>query len=244
MKNKIKKLFSFLVTYKYLQPADIYERHKFISGFIKPNKNILDVGGSMSKLGEFTKNCKITTADVVKPADIIYDGKKIPVKDKSYDVVTSIDVMEHIPTDARADFAKELNRIAKEIIIISAPLGTKFHLEYEKKTLEYYRKKGVKLPFLEEHVAIGIPKPEQIEYFRKEYKGKVYNSGDVRVTEKLFRIHAYENKNKYLNVIIFLLKLGFNLFMNLIIYHVYVNKKQTEYTNRFYLVINKIPKST
>lgn len=239
MKNKVKEIFAALVAYKFLLPPDIYERHKFIGKFIKNDKNILDVGGSMSKLGDFTSNCMITTADVVKPADIIYDGKKIPVDDKSYDVVTSIDVMEHIPSDARADFVKELDRIAKEIIIISAPLGTDFHLNYEKQTLEYYQKKGITLPFLEEHVKIGIPKPEQIHGFAKQYHGKTYYAGDVRITERLFRIHTFEVKNKYLNQIVFILKLIFNLVMNLFIYYFFVNKKQSEYTNRFYLVIKK-----
>jgi hypothetical protein len=239
MKSSIKKLFAFLVAYKYLLPADIYERHKFISKFIKADKNILDVGGSMSRLGDFTNNCKITTADITKPADILYDGKRVPVEDKSYDIVTSIDVMEHIPSIARPDFVKELNRIAKEIIIISAPLGTDFHLEYEKKTLKYYQDKKIKLPFLEEHVKIGLPTPEEVKKFKEKYNGKTYFSGDVRVTEKLFRIHTYENKNKYLNQIIFLLKLLFNLFMNIAMYRFFVNRKQTEYTNRFYLVIKK-----
>ena len=239
MKAKIKQLLNFLVSYKYLLPPDIYERHKFISRFIKSDKNILDVGGSMSKLGGFTNNCKITTVDVVKPADIIYDGKKIPVEDKSYEVITSIDVLEHIAKVDRADFVKELHRVSKDTIIISAPLGTAFHSEYEKKTLEYYQEKGIKLPFLEEHVKIGLPTPEEVKELKEKYNGKVYYSGDVRLTEKLFRIHAYENKNKYLNYIFFLMKLCFNLFMNLIIYHFSINKNQSEYTNRFYLVITK-----
>src|SRR3972149_8889391 len=114
MKNTIKKLFDFLVSYKYFLPPDIYERHKFISGFIGSSKNILDVGGSMSKLPEFTNKCKIATVDVVKPADIIYDGKKIPVGDKSYDIVTSIDVLEHIKSRDREDFVDELKRVARE----------------------------------------------------------------------------------------------------------------------------------
>lgn len=193
----------------------------------------------MSKLPEFTVNCNVTTVDVVTPADIIYDGKKIPVKDKSYDVITSIDVLEHIKSGDRAGFIKELNRVAKERVIISAPLGTDFHLSYEKKTLEYYQKKGVKLPFLEEHVAIGIPTPEQIEGFRKQYGGKLYYSGDVRFTEKLFRIHNLEAKNKYANLVLFFLKLKFNLWMNIVGYYFLVNRKQNKYTNRFYLIFDK-----
>lgn len=239
MKSAMKKLLNFLVSYKYLIPPDTFERHKFIAGFIKPNKKILDVGGSMSKLPEFTKNCTITTVDVVKPADIIYNGKKIPVKNESYDIVTSIDVLEHINSSDREEFVKELIRVAKELVVISAPLGTDFHLEYEKKTLEYYQKKGVKLPFLEEHVAIGIPRPEQIEGFRKKYGGKTYFAGDVRFTEKLFRIHNFEVKNKYLNFIVFFLKLKFNFLMNIFGYYFLVNKKQSNFTNRFYLVIDK-----
>lgn len=239
MKKIFKRLQTFLVSYKYLIPPDTFERHKFIATFIKPGKNILDVGGSMSKLPEFTSNCRITTVDVVAPADIIYDGKKIPVKDNSYEVITSIDVLEHIQSNDRAGFIKELNRVAKEKVIVSAPLGTDFHLEYERKTLEYYKSKHIKLPFLEEHVAIGIPTPQQIQGFAKQYKGKLYFSGDVRFTEKLFRIHNYEAKNKYLNFVLFFLKLKFNFWMNFVGYYFLVNRKQSEYTNRFYLIFDK-----
>lgn len=239
MKNKFRKIQTLLVSYKYFIPPDTFERHKFIATFIKPGENILDVGGSMSKLPEFTANCNITTVDVVTPADIIYDGKKIPVKDKSYDVITSIDVLEHIKSDDRPGFIKELDRVAKERVIISAPLGTDFHLKYERKTLEYYKSKHVKLPFLEEHVAIGIPAPEQIQGFAKQYKGKLYYSGDVRFTQILFRIHNYEAKNKYVNFLIFFLKLKFNFWMNIVGYYFMVNRKQSEYTNRFYLIFDK-----
>ena len=239
MKNYIRKFLRFLVTYKYLIPPDTFERHKLIGQLITPNKNILDVGGSMSKLPQFVKNCKVTTVDVVKPADIIYDGKKIPVGDKSYDIVTSIDVLEHIKSQDREDFVDELNRVAREKTIISAPLGTSFHLKYEKKTLEQYQKKDIKLPFLEEHVAIGLPTPEQVEEIRNKYNGKVYYSGDVRITERLFRIHNFEAKNKYVNLLVFFLKLKFNLFMNIVGYYFFVNRKKSEYTNRFYLVIGK-----
>lgn len=239
MKNSIKKFLDFLVAYKYFLPPDIYERHKFIGKFIKPNSKILDVGGSMSRLGEFTKNCEITTADVVEPADIIYDGKKIPVKNNSYDVITSIDVMEHIPSSAREDFVKEVVRVASKKIIISAPYGTDYHLDYERKTLKYYKSKNIKLPFLEEHVAIGLPTPEQVKKIKDKYNGKLYFSGDVRTTEKLFRIHTYENKNKFINYLVFFMKLGFNFLMNIFYYRFTVNKKENQYINRFYLVINK-----
>ena len=240
MKHIIKQTLNLLVSYKYFLPPDIYERHKFISRFIKSDKTILDVGGSMSRLSDFTNNCKITTVDVVKPADIIYDGKKIPVGDKSYEVITSIDVLEHIPKENRADFVKELFRVAKDTIIISAPLGTNFHSEYERKTLEYYQEKNIKLPFLEEHVKIGLPTLEEVKNFKEKYGAKVYYSGDVRLTEKLFRIHNYEAKNKYLNFVVFFLKLKFNFWMNILGYYFLVNKKQSKYTNRFYLIFDKL----
>lgn len=240
MKRKINKLFNNLVVFKYFLPQDIFERHKFISHFIIPGTKILDVGGSMSRLEAFTKSCSITTADITKPADILYDGKKIPVKTGYYNAVTAIDVLEHIPKEDRSEFIEELNRVANKLIIISAPFGTNIHLKYEKKTLKYYQERNIKLPFLEEHVKIGLPTFEELQIIKNKYNAKIFYSGDIRFTEKLFRVHNFEHKNKYLNVVFFLCKIILNGFMNLILYYFLVNRNQTKYTNRFYLVINKI----
>ena len=55
-----------------------------------------------------------------KVADVtIYDGSTLPYADESFDVVTTIDVIEHVPEyDA---FVAELLRVARRAVLISTP---------------------------------------------------------------------------------------------------------------------------
>lgn len=236
---KFEALLQQLATYTFFLPFDVFERHKFIGSFVPDNSTILDVGGSMSQLGKFSNPSKIVMADIKPPADIVYDGKKIPVNDGSFDIVTSIDVLEHVPPKFRTEFVKELNRIARKSVIISAPLGTKTHSQYEKEELENAKKHTIDIPYLREHVELGLPTPELINSFAKQYGGEIFYSGNLSINRKLFRIHTFEVKNTALNYIFFFLKLFFNSVMNLGIYQYMVRRPFSEKINRFYLVINK-----
>jgi 2-polyprenyl-3-methyl-5-hydroxy-6-metoxy-1,4-benzoquinol methylase len=48
-----------------------------------------------------------------------YDGERLPYDDDSFDVVTSIDVIEHVPDYDR--FVDELLRVARRAVVISTP---------------------------------------------------------------------------------------------------------------------------
>jgi len=228
-----------LATHTYFLPFDVFERHKFIGSYIPDGSVILDVGGSLSQLDKFSNPSKIVTVDIKPPADIMYDGKKIPVKNESYDIVTAIDVLEHVPPNFRNDFIKELVRVAKSTVIISAPLGTKTHIKYEKAELEYAQVHNIDIPYLKEHVELGLPTPELINSFAKQYGGEIFFSGNLYVNRKLFRIHTFEVKNAALNYIFFFLKLFVNSVLNLGMYQYMIRRPFSEKINRFYLVINK-----
>ena len=49
----------------------------------------------------------------------VYDGYNLPYGDKSFDVITSIDVIEHVEDYDR--FIDELLRVAKKAVLISTP---------------------------------------------------------------------------------------------------------------------------
>lgn len=50
---------------------------------------------------------------------LLYDGKSIPFKDKTFDVVTCVDVIEHVP-DYTA-LILEMIRVSKRIVVLSTP---------------------------------------------------------------------------------------------------------------------------
>lgn len=49
----------------------------------------------------------------------VYDGDRLPFDDDAFDVVTSIDVIEHVP-DYHA-FLRELIRVARRAVVVSTP---------------------------------------------------------------------------------------------------------------------------
>jgi|GEM_PF-2603949 len=49
------------------------------------------------------------------------EGMKLPFKNGSFDVAAALDVIEHIPTEKREEFLKEMCRVTRTTVIVSAP---------------------------------------------------------------------------------------------------------------------------
>lgn len=48
---------------------------------------------------------------------VIYDGKTIPVPDKTFDLLVCNSVLEHVPPDQREGLAREMRRVSKRLFI-------------------------------------------------------------------------------------------------------------------------------
>lgn len=93
-------------------------------------KTILDVGAGMcegmallAKAGASQVHGQDIDIRLQKFSDNLIIGPLSSIPDKSYDVVTSCDVIEHVIEDI--DFFNELRRIARERIIITTPNFTR-----------------------------------------------------------------------------------------------------------------------
>lgn len=103
---------------------------KFISTII-PNdvKSIIDVGcGNGLITNVLASNYVILGVDrsqkaleFVNTNKLLADCNNIPVCDRSFDLVLSSEVLEHLPDDIFDSTAKEFSRIAKSYILISVP---------------------------------------------------------------------------------------------------------------------------
>lgn len=87
---------------------------------------------------------------------------EIPFRKNSYDVVISVDVLEHLKKEAREKAITELLRVAKKLAIIVVPTGELS--EKQDRNLFEYWKRIFKEPnqFLEEHVKNGLPRVDEI----------------------------------------------------------------------------------
>jgi len=83
----------------------------------------LDVGAG--GLSPFTfLGCNVLSFDIRRQAGINLVGSvtHLPFRDDSFDVVFSLDTIEHVPRAQRVSALKEMIRVAKEKVIIHTPL--------------------------------------------------------------------------------------------------------------------------
>ncbi|RMF55023.1 class I SAM-dependent methyltransferase [Candidatus Woesearchaeota archaeon] len=97
---------------------------KRITKHLKKTDNILDIGSGYGAVSWLLRKqgYKVTPLDVknksctkeIRP--IIYNGRKIPFKDKSFDVALLITVLHH--TKNPEEVLKEARRVAKRLIVM------------------------------------------------------------------------------------------------------------------------------
>ncbi len=97
------------------------------------------------------------------------NGVNLPFQSESFDVVLSIDAVEHFPDSIRTPLIEEMIRVSREYIILAAPFDTlgvrdaeEFVYSFTKRTL------NLENQFLAEHIKYGIPNLEEtVSRFRE-----------------------------------------------------------------------------
>lgn len=223
---------------KHFLPYDVYERHKKVASFIKKTDTVLDIGGELNHLSQFAKCAKIVVANLTS-GDIIIKEDSLPFAPKSFDVVSAIDVLEHIPKNQREMFIKNLTTVATRLVILSFPLGTKEHLRSEKELAQWLLQKGQDVTYLNEHIRYGLPTLEEVKKIIVNFKTKVLFSGNITINRLLFKIFLFDPKVKFASRIVYHLKLLFNLLVNPLLYFLLTDKSFSQRINRAYVLILK-----
>ncbi|MGI8511280.1 MAG: methyltransferase domain-containing protein [Solirubrobacteraceae bacterium] len=84
------------------------------------------------------------------PADVVFDGVTLPYPDGASDLVTSLDVLEHLARPERAGHVAEVLRVAGERAVLCCPLGAPELNTAERELAEWYaRLSGERSPFLD-----------------------------------------------------------------------------------------------
>ena len=194
---------------------DQYQRYKHVQeivDLIRENKiyKILEVGANEHKnLEKFLPNDSITYLDIEVPESlqndpqyIKADATKMPqVPSESYDFVVALDVFEHIPKEIRENFLKELHRVAKQGVIISAPYNSLEVINAEIRANEYYKQLyGNGFRWLEEHRENDLPDIDKTISFYKNHNINYlqFEHGSLSTWEKLIDLHfQFADKNEY-----------------------------------------------
>ncbi len=85
---------------------------------------------------------------------LISDVRKLPFKDKTYDVVMALQVLEHLPKKDAWKLLSKMEKIAKKQVIVATPIGEMYHPPVDGNNLqlhlseflpEEFEKKGYKV---------------------------------------------------------------------------------------------------
>lgn len=179
---------------------DTWERHTIVARLVSAAGTVLDVGGRPGELAAVLPECDVTVLNVDLPADVVAVGDELPFPDEAFDVVTSIDVLEHLPATARRRHLEELVRVARAQVVACCPLGTQEHTRAERELAEWYISvTGKPHRFLEEHLANGLPSEPEL---RELVDGLPFTfelsfHGDFRRTNSVFRASAGRQVFRY-----------------------------------------------
>lgn len=95
------------------------KRYKYIKKFLN-GKTVLEIGSFDDYLKKAVKNKKILCTDIIPKKNVIkQDVENLTFKDKSFDNVLCLEVLEHTKNPVKA--IKELERVTKKRLIISVP---------------------------------------------------------------------------------------------------------------------------
>jgi hypothetical protein len=137
---------------------DKWERISLIARLVEDLESVVDVGGRGRELAKVLPGASVISANVEQPADVLFDGDRLPFDDAAFDAATSCDVIEHIPAERRLGHLRELLRVSRRRVVVCCPLGTDYHRQAEHDLQRWLVDQiGSSLDFLDEHLQFGIP---------------------------------------------------------------------------------------
>lgn len=158
-------------------PFDHYQRYQSIAAILdrigEESLTVLDAGGALGYLHLFAPRHHVTVIDRTWedwPGSLKYSESTIPFSDRSFDVVTAVDTLEHVPAPERASFIRELCRLARKAVLVCGPFNDPDVAESEAVLREFLtHHMGRKDRFLEEHFQNGLPNRDETAWlFRSQ----------------------------------------------------------------------------
>jgi SAM-dependent methyltransferase len=162
-------------------PFDLYARYRVAAQVVEqvhPGAGacLLDVGGGPGgTLGDFLPEHEVIASDLALPSwwhepapDLVLaDGALLPFSDDTFDVVVSLDTLEHVPDDRRAALLGELVRASRGWVLVGCPCATPGVADADAALLSIVRARFGEefdtVAVLTEHLALGHPDPDQVE---------------------------------------------------------------------------------
>jgi hypothetical protein len=177
-----------------LWSLDVDLRYLPVSRFLKQHAQdatVLEVGSSNTGITPYV-NTIIVGTDTTFPSHIasrllpVVARGLLPFRDRSFDVVLSLDTLEHVPRDFRQLFINEMVRIARRYVVVGFPEGDDAERHDSAMEKYYVNQHGLAHGFFVEHREYGIPRREDTARYFDETK---------RSLAREFEINCIKNVN-------------------------------------------------
>lgn len=174
---------------------ETWHRHELVAGLLGGVRgSIIDVGGLPGRLAPLLDGCEITTANIEPPADVVFDGSRLPFADGAFEAATSIDVLEHIAPAGRQQHVHELLRVAARRVVLCCPLGMHGDDHSDAELADWFEcMSGGREAYLDEHAANGLPLEAEVRTLVERavgpgsWRAEVRFNGDRAAERELFR---------------------------------------------------------
>jgi len=168
-------------------PFDQYQRYRLAADLLRQVRpdgtswRILDVGGRTALLRRFLPEDTIALVDLEPSGErglVLGDGSKLPFADRSFDVVTAFDTLEHVPPALRDAFVAECRRVARSYVALVGPYA---HPEVDEaeRLVQVFLKEKLKVEhrYLDEHRHHGLPDRKRVEDALRSRDSEVQSFG-------------------------------------------------------------------
>jgi SAM-dependent methyltransferase len=201
-------------------PFDLFQRYRLSSDIarILGPQTVLDIGGYLGDENghlavthdffqpETRTSPQITVTDLRQCDHPDYwkaPASRQPFADSGFDLVMSLDVLEHLPETERKAFLEELDRLSCRWILLGAPFAS---MEVEKAEAELAESVMQTRHFLNEHRELGLPTEAFVRdfYLSRGYTVRSFPNGYLPswlywqvTTQHYFALNDYDITGRY-----------------------------------------------
>jgi len=129
---------------------------------------ILEVGVNRSGLTTYLPvpvvgvDCMLGTVRLPLVTSVVAKGQALPFQTMAFECTVCMDTLEHIEASDRNQFLAELMRVTQRRVYVGCPMGQEAEDTDRQLQHEYRLHKGESFPFLDEHLANGLPRLEGV----------------------------------------------------------------------------------
>ncbi|HEX6737143.1 MAG TPA: class I SAM-dependent methyltransferase [Vicinamibacteria bacterium] len=131
---------------------------------------VLDVGSGAAGVAAFLPGRRVagldlTLEDGARPHQpfVRASALALPFADRTWDAVTCIDVIEHVPLEQRAPLLAELVRVGRHLLVVAFPCGDEARAADEALARAFGEAGQAAPAWVSEHLAQAVPTAEAVE---------------------------------------------------------------------------------